>query len=290
MNEAETTPLRSPAGDGDSRSLERVREHYLVEKSLATRLRSADAEQRRRLYSELYDELYARVPDHPQLTRKRSPDESAAALAPQLRLLAGFVDGNTVFMEIGAGDCALSFSLAGHVKQVYGIDVSESITSAESCPENFVLILSDGCSIPVPPGSVDVAYSNQLMEHLHPDDAEEQLRNIHAALRSGGKYICITPNPLNGPHDVSRYFDTTASGFHLKEYTTRELSRLLVRCGFEGVECRMAIKGRYPRIPNAVTYGCEGLLETLPFRLRQMLASVPPCRLLLGMPVVAVKP
>ena len=62
------------------------------------------------------------------------------------------------------------------------------------------------------------------MEHLHPDDALEQLQNIYSALVPGGIYLCITPNRLSGPQDVSRDFDMVATGFHLKEYTISELS------------------------------------------------------------------
>ena len=69
------------------------------------------------------------------------------------------------------------------------IDLADTTT-------NFELIISDGISIPVPAGSIDFAYSNQLMEHLHPDDAESQLENVFTALRPGGAYLCITPNRL----------------------------------------------------------------------------------------------
>jgi len=62
-------------------------------------------------------------------------------------------------------------------------------------PANFTLIISDGCSIPAQRNSVDVAYSNQLMEHLHPDDALEQVHNVLDVLKPGGVYICITPEP-----------------------------------------------------------------------------------------------
>ena len=70
------------------------------------------------------------------------------------------------------------------------------------------------------------------MEHLHPDDAVDQLKNIYNALVNGGKYICITPNRLTGPHDISKYFDNVATGFHLKEYTVTELSGLFREVGF----------------------------------------------------------
>ena len=73
------------------------------------------------------------------------------------------------------------------------------------------------------------------MEHLHPDDAIVQLTNIKNALTNGGKYICITPNRINGPHDISRYFDKEASGFHLKEYTFTDLNKIFKNIGFSTV-------------------------------------------------------
>ena len=56
--------------------------------------------------------------------------------------------------------------------------------------------------------------------------ALEQLQNIHRSLADDWLYICITPNRLDGPHDVSQYFDGVARGFHMKEYTTAALARL----------------------------------------------------------------
>ena len=47
-------------------------------------------------------------------------------------------------------------------------------------------VLSDGCSVPVPHDSVTLAYSFQVMEHIHPDDALEQLRNLFAVIAPGG--------------------------------------------------------------------------------------------------------
>lgn len=47
----------------------------------------------------------------------------------------------------------------------------------------------------------------------------------------GGAYYCITPNAVTGPHDISVYFDKVASGFHLKEYSYRELSRAFTGIG-----------------------------------------------------------
>ena len=79
-------------------------------------------------------------------------------------LLRRFLRPDSTFLEIGPGDCALSFEAARHVNKAYAVDVSEEITGDAEHPQNFQLILSDGCSIPLPEKSVDVAYSNQLID------------------------------------------------------------------------------------------------------------------------------
>jgi SAM-dependent methyltransferase len=132
----------------------------------------------------------------------------------------------------------------------------------------------------VPENSVDVAYSHQLMEHLHPDDALEQLQNIYQALKPGGIYICITPNRLSGPHDVSRYFDEVATGFHLKEYTVTELNDLFHAVGFSQVNWVKNSSKIHLEIP--LFFGTiypikisEKILEKIPYTSRRKIASTP---------------
>lgn len=255
----------------ESRAPALVREHYEVERELSDRLRYATREERRALYGSVYDELFQRVPHHPQNTRKSRPELTQAGLGPQLRLLAPYLRPETVLLEIGPGDCALSMAIAAKVRQVYGLDVSAEITRRVTVPSNFKLILSDGVSVPLPPASVDVAYSNQLMEHLHPDDALDQLQNIYRALRPGGVYICITPNRVNGPHDISQYFDSVATGFHLKEYTIAELSQLFRAVGFREVKTLLGRRGACVPTPIWPAVAGEAILELLPFKARILL-------------------
>ena len=248
-----------------------LRQHYEVERELADRLRHATREERRSLYGPVYNELYQRVPQHPQLTRKSSAELTRAALAPQLRILGPYLRPETTVLEVGPGDCSLSMVLAQRVRQVYGLDVSEEITQRVSPPANFKLILSDGTSVPLPPDSVDVAFSNQLMEHLHPDDALEQLEGICRALRPGGIYICLTPNRLSGPHDISQHFDSVATGFHLKEYTVGELSRLFRTVGFRRVQALLGRRGSCVPVPVATVVAAEAILGLVPLGARRAL-------------------
>jgi hypothetical protein len=55
-------------------------------------------------------------------------------------------------------------------------------------------------------------YSKELMEHLHCDDVDPAVEHLPGA-RPSGVYVCITPNRLGGPHDISRNFDDVATGF-----------------------------------------------------------------------------
>jgi SAM-dependent methyltransferase len=281
--------MKQESTKGEQRMPEQIMEHYEIEKELANKLRNASKQERRHLYSSLYDELYRRVSLHPQMTRKLSPVETTQAVSSKMKFLMPFLKKNITFLEVGPGDCALSFEVAKFVKKSYAVDVSNEITKSSTTLENFQLIISDGCSVPVPPNSVNVAYSNQLMEHLHPNDAFEQLRHIYNALIPGGVYICITPNRLSGPHDISRDFDVIATGFHLKEYTVLELSNLFKKVGFSRVKVCIGVKVKYISLPVFPIALCEILLDKFPYTLRKTIARNLPFSLLLGIRLVGIK-
>ena len=273
----------------ETRSYERIREHYRIEKELAARLRSAPKEDRGQLYTAVYDELFRRVPDHPQLTLKVGATSRQAEVAARLRLLSGYLRPDATYLEVGPGDCALATAVARRVRKVFAVDVSNEIAAGVSLPENLELAISDGCRIPVAAGSVDLAYSDQLMEHLHPDDAAEQLGNIYQALAPGGVYVCITPNRLTGPHDVSRYFDEVATGFHLREYTVGELTRLFRAAGFRKFEILAGGGGFHFAVPRLLVEMIERFVSVLPATFGRTLARGLPLRLILGAKLVARK-
>ena len=103
-----TAPARArTSGSAKSRSDAELEHHYRVEIELAGRLRSAPRAERLGLYGAVYDELYRRVPSHPQLTRKVSDAERRAGVVKRIALLNPFIHPDTVFLEIGAGDGSL---------------------------------------------------------------------------------------------------------------------------------------------------------------------------------------
>jgi SAM-dependent methyltransferase len=288
-------PLKIPPDE--KRTLEQIREHFELEKRLANKLRYSGKEERRHLYSALYDELYRQIPHHPRMTQKMDPETQRQRVSDQLRLIMHAMrarkglalDRTCTFLEIGPGDCSLSFKVADFAKAVYAIDVSELATRGSKYPDNFHLIISDGSSISVPKDSINIAYSNQLMEHLHPDDALEQLQNIFEVLAPEGMYICVTPNRLYGPSDISKYFDEVATGFHLREYTNTELTDLFKQVGFSKVNRLFRLKGNYMFIPMWSFRWLEILLGILPLTLSKKLSRWSPVSKLLFIRMVAIK-
>lgn len=279
--------------DKHKRTLEQIKIQYEAEKELADKLLNSTPEERKTLYNSLYEELYKKAPFAPELKYKNDPEAVAWIVEQRMQLLRGFLQPDLIYLEVGPGDCSLSREVAKYVKKVYAVDVSNEVTkNSNSFPSNFELVISDGCTIPVTENSVDLAYSHQLMEHLHPDDAFEQLQNIYQALAPSGMYICITPNRLSGPHDTSQYFDRLATGYHLKEYTVTELYQLFRKVGFSQVSLYKSYKKTHIAIPlfsatMPLFKLCESVLSILPFPLRRKIARTP--LLFRGMTIVGRK-
>lgn len=249
-----------------------ARHYYETEKRFATRLKEASAEERKTLYSELYDELFSSVPAARSYNKWEDDEATKARRAGEkMRLIRKYLPEGGVFVEIGPGDCATTLAAAETAGRVYAVDVSREAVGKIDPPVHFSLVLSDGTSVPVPVGSADVVYSAQLMEHLHPDDARKQLGNIVAALKPGGRYICITPNGLSGPHDISKYFSNVAEGFHLHEYSNGELARLFREAGFPEIRTYVGGRGLYLRMPLFFLVMLESVASMLPARLRRKL-------------------
>jgi glycosyltransferase involved in cell wall biosynthesis len=263
-----------------------LRRYYSVERKLADRLRRASASERRRLYRQVYDDLFLLLPYHEQNYWKADARLQKARTSNQMRLLKRFLHPGCVYLEVGAGDCHLAETVAGMVRQAYAVDVSDVIAGGNHRPANFTKVISDGVGIRVPASTVDLAYSHMMLEHLHPDDAEQHLDEVYRLLVPGGIYLCITQHRFSGPHDVSQYFDEVATGLHLQEFTYMQLRSLFHKAGFPSLDIWMQVKGRGFRLPCWMVLALEKVLGAFPVRMRRRLASCLPFRLLFVDPVV----
>lgn len=276
----------------DRRDHAALRRHYEIEKELAGRLRAATPGQRPELYRQVYDELFRRVPDHPQIVWKEGPAEQAARTAEQMGMLRSLLHAESVYVEVGCGDGHLARTIARQVRFAYGVDVSPVIAASEGGPANYApLYCRDGFSIPLADAAATVAFSNMLFEHLHPQDAVRHLSEVFRILRSGGVYVCRTPHRFTGPQDISQHFDVEATGLHMKEYTLRELRRLFGAAGFAPVRVKVRVKGRAVPLMTPVLSAAETALGLLPHRVRKLVCrSVFLRPLFTAVTLVATKP
>lgn len=264
---------------------EQLKAHYDLERELSDRLRYANKAERKQVYGAVYDELYKKVEYLLPMQRAIS----TIRMRSNLRMLSKFLKPDSIYLEIGPGNCLLAFSVAEKVRMVYAVDVSAEVTANKSVPENFKLFLSNGTSVSVPDKSVDFVFSDQLMEHLHDEDALEQLQNIYKALKTGGKYLCVTPNKFSGPHDVSQYFDDIATGFHLHEYSVSELVNIFKKAGFSKMQLLVGTRGfTVTTIPGVIIL-LEKIFGVFPAKIRKMIGRTPPFKLLFGIKLLATK-
>jgi hypothetical protein len=109
-------------------------------------------------------------------------------------------------------------------------------------------------------------------------------------LKPGGVYLCITPNRLYGPSDISAYFEDEPRGFHLREYSVRELAGILREAGFGRMRAYVGARGWFVRFPRILLEALELALGLLPAKARRRIAGTKPMRALLGIRIAAVKP
>ena len=146
-------------------------------------------------------------------------------------------------LDYGCGYGGSSFFLGNIANSVTGVDSAEACIShclqvkSEQLVENILFFQSSDLRIRFEKMKFDCIYSNDFLEHLHPDDARLHLAEAFRVLRPGGFYLCYTPGRGSGPHDITKAFYPQGFGFpacgsHLKEYTSRELIDLASSVGF----------------------------------------------------------
>jgi hypothetical protein len=134
----------------------------------------------------LVDSIALRAPL--RLSSRKKTDD------PYAMLEARFTP-RTVFMEVGSPDASLALRAAGYVERVYSIDVSGHLVQNVRAPSNLRIVLCDGIHIPLPRAAIDIAWSGDFMDHLHPADSLLHMESVRHGLADAGEYHFTTQQP-----------------------------------------------------------------------------------------------
>jgi SAM-dependent methyltransferase len=139
--------------------------------------------------------------------------------------LAPLVAGAAV-LEVGSGEGYGTDLLARSARTVLGIDYdATAVAHARSRYPAARFVRANLAALPVPPQSVDVVATLQVIEHVW--DHAQFVRECVRVLRPGGRLFVTTPNRLT----FSPGRDTPVNPFHTKEFTATELTGLLAASG-----------------------------------------------------------
>jgi SAM-dependent methyltransferase len=215
---------------------EMILQHWDLEKELTRELWESTPENRWEIFERAYTRLYSEIDFLNQLVvdsidRSEKYKTWAEAIGSKPKKI----------YEIGSGKGGLILYLSKCEFECKGTEITKE--RGEGQLDNYSSSYlswgnSDGINLEQfePSNYYDVVLSNQVIEHLHPDDLQTHFQSVYSILNENGRYIFSTPHCHTGPHDISSVFKYDKPiGMHLKEYTYKELIEPLTVAGFKNI-------------------------------------------------------
>lgn len=117
------------------------------------------------------------------------------------------IDRDSVVLDLGAGaGIVREMNFKGFARRVCGVDLDPRVETNPMLDEGKV---ADAGRIPYPDGTFDLAFADNVMEHL-PDPAGA-LSEVWRVLKPGGAFLFKTPNKTHYMPTIARL---TPHGFH----------------------------------------------------------------------------
>jgi 2-polyprenyl-3-methyl-5-hydroxy-6-metoxy-1,4-benzoquinol methylase len=258
--------------------------HYDCELHYRVRIMSSryGSPERSALFAEAYESLAEILGER---RRRSGSPMGALGLAPDAaEKIADFLGPPPArLLDIGCGTGVLVQAMIARGYEANGIDVCQRLIATglermgrDAGPDGRLRCGDFLREDMARGGPYDLVHSNDVLEHIHPDEAADFARKSFELLRPGGLLWLITPNRWAGPGDATKLRHppgTPTRGLHLKEYTLGELVSLLRGAGlWTGGRLRRATAFRqsFARVKLAV----EPLLAAMPPRPRRRIIGL----------------
>jgi 2-polyprenyl-3-methyl-5-hydroxy-6-metoxy-1,4-benzoquinol methylase len=197
-------------------------------------IKEKKASKRTLMYEEFYSkllQLYGR-----NAVNDQSLDQKIRSKDSQVKLFEHDIKNKSI-IDFGCGEGLFLMNIKRNLpyKFLTGVDVYIPDGLKNHPDINFI---SSGIIRFETKEKFDIAFSDNVLEHLSPLDLKDHLKSVYESLVPGGHFIMIMPNRLFGPMDITRIVDNTSSGKikaqggHLNESTYHEMINDLSDAGF----------------------------------------------------------
>lgn len=217
--------------------VDQIYKHWELEKKLSKMLLSTNKDNRMETFIYAYETLYKELPWLLKSGSNLNENLTESIYDKRWLRILNNVKGLRIY-EVGSGNGAL----INCISEKGAICTGSEIAMARPIKKENGYVRwnnTDGINLTKfeKKASFDIVISDQLIEHLHPDDINDHFENSYALLAQGGKYIFYTPHFYSGPGDVSLIFKRpVAEAMHLKEYKYYELYNILKQSGFKNIK------------------------------------------------------
>lgn len=224
-------------------TIDQIRYHADLEGRLTDEILCSSPSERAQITSRAYSILYSELS---WLT-----DTGGSPDAERWRRLLS--PGSTVY-EIGSGAGHLARYLNANGIKCIRTDISSERNSTNQSGDEKKV--TDGVNLS---RFVDQKYqyliSDQVVEHLHPDDIILHFSEARSILEEGGSYVFRAPNALCGPKDLSLVFGLNKAIFmHLHEFTWGDVSFIVKECKFKKAKAIFVVPGTNIAIPSSTYF------------------------------------
>jgi SAM-dependent methyltransferase len=178
--------------------------------------------------------------------------EHRSRLAADLRLVERHVSPAARLLEYGAVPLVTTAALGSLGYEVHAVDIRPARFERSIADLGLDVACCDVETAPVPfaSASFDAVLFNELLEHLRINPVFT-LREACRVLRPGGRLLLSTPNlrsfrglanllvsgraltTSGGVYEQFEKLETIGHMGHVREYTAREVTDLVSRCGFD---------------------------------------------------------
>jgi SAM-dependent methyltransferase len=236
-----------------------ILKHWDLEKELTRRLLNSKADNRLETFESCYSTLYSELKWLNEYVDKGTSRSAKEREFKKWLELIGPPSTQRIY-EVGSGKAELISFIAQHGYPCTATEITRERGKKHST-SNITWKGSDGVHLGryEQHESFDVVISDQMIEHIHPDDTQEHFCGVYDILEPRGRYIFRVPHRFTGPHDVSRIFKCKkALGMHLRELTFGETRSLAKAAGFTELGVVLIDSGRKIR----GLFSKDGLVST----------------------------